>query len=110
MSTNVHITITSCRRAVGQGAGRGGGGTKLVPLLGSSRLWLDDMVNLSLGLSFPSPKQSVLVWKLGGCSCSVLVMLLTKLLAARRGAGAALRGGGTGASDTSISRLVDMIG
>lgn len=133
MITNAHITVTSWAFPFGgmltvgretalamrfswlclaptEGAENFGA----LPLQGSvalgcgTFLWFDDMVNFSLALSVPSVNLIVLVWKSLSVATSFFVMLLTKCIE-WLGAGTA-RGGGVGASDRSISFLVEMIG
>lgn len=65
------------------------------------------MVSFSLALSLPSVNRIVLVWKSFSVVTSFFVMLLTKCI--EFGAGTA-RGGGVGASERSMSFLVEIIG
>lgn len=72
-------------------------------------LWFVDRVNFNFALSLPSVKRIVLVWKSDVVFTSFLVILLTKCRFWSVEVVVA-RGGGVGASDKSISFLVDIIG
>lgn len=116
MTTIAHIKITSCVLPLQSGRGLGlswlgfgmfgaNVGLNAEPFVFG--LWLEDRVNLSCVLSFPSVKRMVLVWKSSKTFSSFFVTFVTKWVV--DGAGLAL-GGGAGASDISTSFLVDMIG
>lgn len=134
MITNVHIRITSWIFPLYEGSSALGPTTSLgltpswlglptegtvsfgaVPLHGDwvvgsdTFLWFVDRVNFNFALSLPSVKRIVVVWKSGVVFTSFFVMLLTKCRFWSVEVGVA-RGGGMGASDKSISFLVEMIG
>lgn len=134
MITKVHIRITSWTLPLKEGTlmlGRAAslgltsswlglpmeGAVSLgaVPLQGNCALgcdiflWFVDRVNFNFALSLPSVKRIVLVWKSGVVFTSFFVTLLTKCRLWIVEAPDA-RGGGIGASDKSISFLVEIIG